>query len=64
MDNATSKIIEVQFVDKREVHLKSPCMEKVGLQRSLSAVRELNVLELVTDASISITSMMGWIIVK
>ena len=51
-------------MDKREVHLKSPCTEKVDLQRSLSAVRELNVLELVTDASISITSMMGWIIVK
>ena len=55
IDNATHKIIDVRFVDKREVHLKSPCIEKVGLQRSLSAIRELNVLELVTDASISIT---------
>ena len=60
----TRSYVDVQFVDKREVHLKSLCMEKVGLQRSLSAVRELKVLELVTDASISITSMMGWIIVK
>ena len=60
MDNETNLIIDVQIVDKREVEGKSPCREKLGLQRSLACMKEqgVNVVELITDASISISSMM------
>ena len=52
-----AKLIHVEVVDKREkeVELKSPRMEKIGLQRALAAVRsKANVTELVIDASRSI----------
>lgn len=47
------------IVDKREVGLKSPNMEKLGLVRALEELKEMNVTELVTDAHIQIESMMS-----
>ena len=60
MDIATRKVVDVQFVDKRETELKSPRMEKLGLQRALASIqKKIKVIELVTDASISISAMLG-----
>ena len=60
MDIVTRKVVDVQFVDKRETELKSPRMEKLGLQRALTSIqKKIKVIELVTDASISISAMLG-----
>ncbi|XP_062511255.1 uncharacterized protein LOC134187154 [Corticium candelabrum] len=60
MDIATRKVVDVQFVGKRETELKSPRMEKLGLQRALTSIqKKIKVIELVTDASISISAMLS-----
>ena len=60
MDIVTRKVVDVQFVDKRETELKSPRMEKLGQQRALTSTqKKIKVIELVTDASISISAMLG-----
>lgn len=60
MDTESNKLVDVQIIDKREADLKSPRMEKIGLQRGLEALaNRVSVVELVTDASTSITAMMG-----
>ena len=60
MDTDTNRLVDVQVVDKRETDMKSPRMEKIGLQRSLAALAdEASVVELVTDASNSIASMIS-----
>ena len=61
LDIATRKVVDVQFVDKRETELKKSLrMEKLGLQRALTSIqKKIKVLELVTDASISISAMLG-----
>ena len=47
-------------MDKRHVSLVSGNMEVEGLKKSLTKVEEdLNVVELVTDASSSIKKMLG-----
>jgi ribonuclease HI len=54
-------IIHVEIVDKRQVGLVSNNMEKEGLKKSLKKLQEdLNVVELVTDASSSIKKLLGW----
>jgi hypothetical protein len=58
IDAATNKILDLQVVDKREVNFKSVRMEKLGLQRALDTLAsQVNVTELVTDASTSIQTM-------
>ena len=61
MDADHDVIVHCEIVDKREVQLKSPNMERLGLQRSLHYLKENLVVidELVTDASIVIISMIG-----
>ena len=61
IEHDTKDIVAMAFVDKREVDLKSPNMEKVGLCRVLDhlAGKGLEVGELVTDAHVQIKSMMG-----
>ena len=60
MDTDTNRLVDVQVVDKRETELKSPRMEKIGLQRSLAALAdEASIVELVTDASTSIAAIMS-----
>ena len=53
-----------KIVDKREVQLKSPTMERLGLKRALTYFKtsSVSVHEMVTDASIVIISMMGMFI--
>lgn len=61
MDVVTEQVVHCEVVDKREVDLKSPNMERLGLKRSLEFLkrRSITVAELVTDASTVIISMMG-----
>lgn len=64
MDVSTEKVVHCEIVDKREVQLKSPNMERLGLKRALTYLKasSVSVHELVTDASIVIISMMGMFI--
>ena len=60
MEVSSKYILNVQIVDKRHVSLVSGNMEVEGLKKSLTKVEEdLNVVELVTDASSSVKKMLG-----
>lgn len=61
MEHDTKDLIAMEIVDKREVGLKSPNMEKLGLQRAIASIQSdgLTIAEIVTDAHIQIASMMG-----
>lgn len=60
MEVATSYIIDLEVLDKREVEMKSVNMEKQALQIILVRLKNvLNLLELVTDASFSIKKLMS-----
>ena len=51
----------IEFVDKREVDLKSPNMEPLGLRRALQALQadDLKIVEVVTDAHVQIPKILG-----
>ena len=53
MNHATDEIVHIEVVDKREVGLKSPNMERLDLIRSLQYMESqaVQVDEIVTDAS-------------
>ena len=60
MEVSSKYILHVQIVDKRHVGLVSVNMEVEGLKKSLTKVEEdLNVVELVTDASSSVKKLLG-----
>ena len=60
MEVSSKYILQVQIVDKRHVALVSSNMEVEGLKRSLKNVQEdLNIVELVTDASSSVKKSLG-----
>ena len=62
MEQTTGHIVHCEIIDKRETGLKSPNMERLGLQRSLQrlkAVSDMHIAELTTDASLAIISTMG-----
>ena len=61
MTNDTSDIVGLVVVDKREVSLKSPNMEKEGLRRILDNLKDKNVKvkEICTDAHVQIKSMIS-----
>lgn len=60
MDFHSKEILHMEIVDKREVRLKSPNMEPLAMQRSMSALAKegVEVAELITDAHPQITSIM------
>ncbi|XP_063971271.1 uncharacterized protein LOC129260069 [Lytechinus pictus] len=60
MGHTTKDVLNVQFVDKREVGDKSPLMEMKGFKDSLLALEDsgLDVKEVVTDAHSSIAKVM------
>jgi len=59
MDCHSGSIVSTIVVDKREVNLIFPNMEKVGLQRSLTVLAgTLNLTELVTDAHTQIAAFL------
>ena len=60
MDHDTNKILHVETVDKREVRLQSPNMEREAFMRSMTHILEfLQCPEVITDASSSIRKIIG-----
>ena len=60
MDIDTGYILHFKIVDKREVALKSPNMEKEAFVRSLQFLQtHISCKEIITDASTSIRKEMG-----
>ena len=60
IDSMQDFIVHLEYIDKREVGGKSPCMEKEALKRAVQQLKNLvNLKEAVTDASSSIIKMMG-----
>lgn len=63
MELVSGYILEVEVRDKRHVSLASSNMEKQALQNALQRLQSsLNVMEVVTDASPSITKLVGKLI--
>ena len=61
MDIDTDKILHTITVDKREVALQSPNMEREAMKRALDFIAgcDITVEELVTDASSSVRKILG-----
>ena len=60
MEVDTNYILDVEVLDKRHVGLISTNMEKEAVQRSLERLnQEVKIVELVTDASTSVTALLG-----
>ena len=61
MESESNIILHFENVDKREVDLQSPNMEREGMIRSLDFLKEkrLKVVELITDSSSSIAKTLG-----
>ena len=59
MDVSTSKVLHVETIDKREIHLQSPNMEREGVKRALNVLlvkldKSVLIEEIITDASSSV----------
>jgi len=60
MEPTKNCILHSETVDKREVQNKSPNMEREAIDRALKTLKEkVNVVEVTTDSSTSVTKMMG-----
>ena len=60
VDVKTNYIIDIQIVDKRQVGLVSTNMEREAVRRGLESLRpKIKVVELVTDASSSVKTLLG-----
>jgi len=60
MEPTKNLILHSETVDKREVQNKSPNMEREAIDRALEVLKErVNVVEVTTDSSTSVTKMMG-----
>ena len=62
MDSENDKILYVETVDKREVGLKSPNMEREAFKRSMQYLTNkegIKISEIVTDASTAVISIAG-----
>ena len=61
MDSENDKILYVETVDKREVGLKSPNMEREAFKRSMQYLtnKGIKISEIVTDASTAVISIAG-----
>ena len=61
MEEESSGIMSIEFVDKREADLKSPNMEPIGLRRSIEALQGDGqiIAEVVTDAHVQIPKIFG-----
>ena len=61
IDNDTTDIATIVFVDKREVDSKSINMEKLGFIKGIEAVRQqgVNMDEVVTDSHIQIMALIS-----
>ena len=64
MDHETNKILHVETVDKREVRLHSPNMEREAFTRSMTHILQIvQCPEIITDASSSIRKIIGNLLV-
>ena len=65
MDIDSEKILHTVTVDKREVGLQSPNMEREAMKRALDFIVtcDIAVEELVTDASSSVRKMLGMFVI-
>ena len=61
MDSETNQILHFVNVDKREVGLRSPNMEREGMSRCLDFVisNGIKVVELITGSSSSVAKTLG-----
>ena len=60
METSKNVILQCETIDKREVHNKSPNMEREGLDRAVRNLKEqANVAEVTTDSSASVTKMLS-----
>ena len=61
MESESNVILHFENIDKHEVDLQSPNMEREGMIRSLDFLKEkgLKVVELITDSSSSIAKILG-----
>ena len=61
MESETNKILHVETIDKREVNLKSPNMEREAFKRSMEYLisRGIKITEVVTDAYTAVISTTG-----
>ena len=65
MEESTSDILWIEFVDKREAALKSPNMEPLALRRALTGLLTgllgagMSIVEVVTDAHVQIPKLLG-----
>ena len=61
MDGETNNILDMVIIDKRETQLKSTMMEPAGFKRVLESLieKKLKIVEVVTDAHVSVTACMS-----
>ena len=61
MESKSNKISHIETIDKHEVNLKSPNMEREAFKRSMKYLisRGTKITEVVTDASIAVISTTG-----
>ena len=64
MDVSTSKVLYVETIDKREVQLQSPNMEREGVKRAQNFLltkldKSVQIEEIITDASSSVRTTLG-----
>ena len=60
METNTNVILHSETMDKREVHNKSPNMEREVTNRGLAHLKgKVNIVEITTDPSTSVTKMLG-----
>ena len=61
MESENNVILHFENIDKCEVDLHSPNMEREGMIRSLDFLIEkgLNIVELITDSSSSVAKILG-----
>lgn len=60
METTKNAILHCETVDKREVHNKSPNMEREAVDRAVKSLKDqVNVVEITTDSSTAVTKMLG-----
>ena len=65
METSKNAILHCETVDKREVHNKSPNMEREAVDCALRSLKErVNVVEVTTDLSTSVTKMLGMLFIN
>ena len=60
MEISKNGILHSETVDKREVHNKSPSMEREAIHRAIKYLKDqVNLVENATDSSTAVTKMLG-----